>query len=58
VTERPVAIRAVFFGIGETLVDETRRWGAWADALEVPRTEAFLDSRAELPDWIAGAGVG
>ena len=30
-------IRAVFFDIGETLVDETRMWSAWADALEVPR---------------------
>ena len=34
-------IRAVFFDVGETLVDETRMWGAWADALEVPRLTLF-----------------
>jgi FMN phosphatase YigB (HAD superfamily) len=37
----PVRIRAVFFDVGETLVDETRMWGAWADALEVPRLTLF-----------------
>jgi HAD superfamily hydrolase (TIGR01662 family) len=26
----------VFFDVGETLVDETRLWGAWADALGIP----------------------
>jgi HAD superfamily hydrolase (TIGR01662 family) len=31
-----VALRAVFFDVGETLVDETRLWGAWADALGIP----------------------
>jgi len=36
-----VTIRAVFFDIGETLVDETRLWGAWAEALEVPRLTLF-----------------
>lgn len=30
-------IRAVFFDIGETLIDETRVWSAWADWLGVPR---------------------
>lgn len=30
-------IRAVFFDIGETLIDETRIWSAWADWLGVPR---------------------
>lgn len=30
-------IRAVFFDVGETLVDETRRWALWADYLGVPR---------------------
>jgi FMN phosphatase YigB (HAD superfamily) len=37
----PVPIRSVFFDVGETLVDETRMWGAWADALEVPRLTLF-----------------
>ncbi|MFL5725477.1 MAG: HAD family hydrolase [Chloroflexota bacterium] len=30
-------IRAVVFDVGETLVDETRIWSAWADWLGVPR---------------------
>src|SRR6478672_1709279 len=30
-------VRAVFFDVGETLVDETRLWQAWADVLAVPR---------------------
>ena len=30
-------IRAVVFDVGETLVDETREYGAWADWLGVPR---------------------
>ena len=29
-------IRAVFFDVGETLIDETRMWQAWADYLRVP----------------------
>lgn len=32
-----MGIRAVFFDVGETLVDETRHWGLWADYLGVPR---------------------
>lgn len=32
-----MAIRAVFFDIGETLIDETRIWSGWADWLGVPR---------------------
>lgn len=32
-----MAIRAVVFDVGETLVDETREYGTWADWLEVPR---------------------
>jgi HAD superfamily hydrolase (TIGR01549 family) len=32
-----VQIRAVFFDVGETLVDETREYGTWADWLGVPR---------------------
>jgi HAD superfamily hydrolase (TIGR01509 family) len=30
-------IEAVVFDVGETLVDETRAWSAWADHLGVPR---------------------
>jgi HAD superfamily hydrolase (TIGR01662 family) len=30
-------IRSVWFDVGETLVDETREYGTWADWLEVPR---------------------
>jgi HAD superfamily hydrolase (TIGR01549 family) len=30
-------IRCVVFDVGETLVDETRHWGDWADWLGVPR---------------------
>ena len=30
-------IRAIFFDVGETLVDETRQWSLWADWLDVPR---------------------
>jgi HAD superfamily hydrolase (TIGR01549 family) len=32
-----LTVRAVVFDVGETLVDETRLWSAWADALGVPR---------------------
>jgi FMN phosphatase YigB (HAD superfamily) len=32
-----MTVRAVFFDIGETLVDETRFWESWADWLRVPR---------------------
>jgi FMN phosphatase YigB (HAD superfamily) len=32
-----VPVRAVVFDVGETLVDETRVWSAWADRLGVPR---------------------
>jgi FMN phosphatase YigB (HAD superfamily) len=34
-------IRAVIFDVGETLVDETRAWGEWADWLGVPRLTFF-----------------
>lgn len=34
-------IRAVVFDVGETLVDETRAWGVWADWLGVPRLTFF-----------------
>jgi len=36
-----MTIQAVFFDVGETLVDETRQWGAWADWLGVPRLTFF-----------------
>jgi FMN phosphatase YigB (HAD superfamily) len=32
-----MTLRAVFFDVGETLVDETRFWEGWADWLHVPR---------------------
>ena len=32
-----VIVDAVVFDVGETLVDETREYGAWADWLGVPR---------------------
>src|SRR5690349_1694297 len=35
------AITAVVFDVGETLVDETRHWGEWADWLAVPRLTLF-----------------
>lgn len=31
----------MFLDVGETLVDETRIWGAWADSLGVPRLTFF-----------------
>lgn len=36
-----MAIRAVFFDVGETLIDETRHWGEWADEMGVPRFTFF-----------------
>jgi HAD superfamily hydrolase (TIGR01549 family) len=36
-----VPLHAVFFDVGETLVDETRMWDAWAEALEVPALTLF-----------------
>lgn len=36
-----MSIRAVAFDLGETLVDETRYWGAWADRLGVPHLTLF-----------------
>jgi HAD superfamily hydrolase (TIGR01549 family) len=33
--------RMVVFDVGETLVDETRQWGEWADWLGVPRFTFF-----------------
>jgi FMN phosphatase YigB (HAD superfamily) len=34
-------VRAVVFDVGETLVDETRLWGAVADAIGLPRLTVF-----------------
>ena len=42
-------IKAIFFDVGYTLVDETRKWNEWADWLNVPR-ERF---HATLRDVIA-----
>lgn len=52
-----MAIRAVFFDVGETLVDETRAWGTWADWLGVPRFTFFaalggLIERGEEPSRV------
>ena len=33
--------RWVCLDVGETLIDETRIWGAWADEFEVPRLTFF-----------------
>src|SRR5699024_11140695 len=34
-------VEAVVFDLGETLVDEPRVWGEWADALGIPRLTFF-----------------
>src|SRR6476469_9666283 len=34
-------VKAVVFDVGETLADETRAWGVWADWLGVPRLTFF-----------------
>jgi FMN phosphatase YigB (HAD superfamily) len=36
-----VAIKAVFFDVGETLIDETRLWSTWADWLRIPKLTFF-----------------
>jgi HAD superfamily hydrolase (TIGR01549 family) len=36
-TTDPLTIKAVVFDVGETLLDETRAWSAWADWLGIPR---------------------
>jgi hypothetical protein len=41
-------IGAVFFDVGETLVDETRQWGLWADWLGVPRLTFFASLGAVI----------
>jgi FMN phosphatase YigB (HAD superfamily) len=46
---RTMPIKAIFFDVGYTLIDETRKWSEWADWLRVPR-ERF---HATLHDVIA-----
>jgi FMN phosphatase YigB (HAD superfamily) len=36
-----MTVKAVVFDVGETIVDETRIWGAWADHLGIPRLTLF-----------------
>lgn len=36
-----MTVKAVVFDVGETIVDETRIWGAWADHLGIPRLTMF-----------------
>lgn len=36
VSEGSVTVRSVVFDVGETLLDDTREWGQWADWLGVP----------------------
>lgn len=43
-------IQAVVFDAGETLVDETRAWGVWADHLGVPRLTFFAALGAILAE--------
>lgn len=45
-----MTIEAVVFDVGETLVDETRPWGAWADHLGVPRLTFFATLGASIAD--------
>jgi FMN phosphatase YigB (HAD superfamily) len=47
---RQRSIQAVVFDVGETLVDETRPWGAWADHLGVPRLTFFTVLGAAIAD--------
>jgi HAD superfamily hydrolase (TIGR01549 family) len=44
----PMPLAAVFFDVGETLVDETEAWGGWADWLGVPRLTFFASVGAVL----------
>jgi FMN phosphatase YigB (HAD superfamily) len=43
-------IEAVVFDVGETLVDETRAWGIWADHLGIPRLTFFAVLGAVLAE--------
>ena len=42
-----MSIRVVVFDVGETLVDESRLWNAWADNLAVPR-DTFRSALEEV----------
>ena len=46
-----MAVKAVFFDVGETLVDETRAWERAADTAGVPRFTLFA-----VVGWLAGQG--
>jgi FMN phosphatase YigB (HAD superfamily) len=43
-----MTVEAVVFDVGETLVDETRTWSAWADWLGVPRLTFLSALGAEI----------
>jgi FMN phosphatase YigB (HAD superfamily) len=43
-------IGTVVFDVGETLVDETRHWGEWADWLGIPRLTFFAVLGAAIAD--------
>lgn len=43
-------LEAVVFDVGETLVDETRAWGIWADHLGIPRLTFFAALGAILAE--------
>ena len=43
-------LKAVVFDVGETLVDETRPWGEWADHLGIPRLTFFAALGSAIAD--------
>ena len=51
-----MGVEAVFFDVGETLVDETRVWGAWADWLGVPHLTFFATIGAVVAQNGASSG--
>ncbi|HXU85991.1 MAG TPA: HAD family hydrolase [Verrucomicrobiae bacterium] len=50
-----MTLRAVVFDVGETIVDETRAWSAWADWLGIPRLTFLAVCGAviarDIPDY-------
>lgn len=44
----PMRIKAVFFDVGETLIDESRGWGEWADYLGVSRLSFYASLGAVI----------
>ena len=48
-------IRAVVFDVGETLLDDTREWGAWADWLGATRQELFERAQSPAGELVRGA---